>query len=314
MLRIIEILLLIIPLLVSIAYLTLAERKVMGSMQRRLGPNKVGVLGVLQPFADGLKLAIKETILVSQANKILFLFAPYITLVFGLLGWAVIPFSRGILIADIGYSTLYILLISSLGVLGIILAGWSANSKYALLGSLRTTAQLISYEVVIGLMVIMIVMLTDSLNFISIIEAQKVIWNIIPILPVFIIFMISALAETNRAPMDLPEAESELVAGFQTEHSALSFAYFFLGEYGNIILICTITVNLFLGGYNLFGIESSLILGAKVSILLFAFIWIRATFPRMRFDQLMLMCWTGLLPLVLAYFVLISSLMVIMTI
>nr|YP_009558624.1 NADH dehydrogenase subunit 1 [Capillidium heterosporum]AZZ06725.1 NADH dehydrogenase subunit 1 [Capillidium heterosporum] len=310
--QIFEILLLIVPLLVSIAYLTLAERKVMGSMQRRLGPNKVGVLGVLQPVADGLKLAIKETILVSQANKILFLFAPYITLVFGLLAWAVIPFNRGIIIADIGYSILYILLISSLGVLGIILAGWSANSKYALLGSLRTTAQLISYEVVIGLMVIMVVMLTDSLNLISIIEAQKVIWNIIPIMPIFIIFMISALAETNRAPMDLPEAESELVAGFQTEHSALSFAYFFLGEYGNIILICTITSNLFLGGYSLFGINSGIILGVKVSILLFAFIWIRATFPRMRFDQLMSLMWTGLLPLVLGYFILIASIMVVM--
>lgn len=317
--QLIEILLIIIPLLVSIAYLTLAERKVMGSMQRRLGPNKVGILGVLQPFADGLKLLIKETILVSQGNKILFLVAPYITLVFSILAWAVIPFNRGIIIADIGYGILYVLLISSLGVLGIILAGWSANSKYALLGSLRSTAQLISYEVTIGLIIVMIVMLTDSLSLIEIVESQKAIWNIIPILPVSLMFFISALAETNRAPMDLPEAESELVAGFMTEHSSLSFAYFFLGEYGNIILISTVTATLFLGGYlpfiPSFGIISKeiltalgpLFLGLKVSLILFSFIWIRASYPRMRFDQLMSLMWTGLLPLVLAYFVLVAS-------
>nr|YP_010194567.1 NADH dehydrogenase subunit 1 [Conidiobolus chlamydosporus]QZZ81306.1 NADH dehydrogenase subunit 1 [Conidiobolus chlamydosporus] len=309
-----EILILIVPLLISIAYLTLAERKVMGAMQRRLGPNKVGVLGVLQPFADGLKLVIKETILVSQANKILFLVAPYITLVFSILAWAVIPFSRGIVIADLTYSILYILLISSLGVLGIILAGWSANSKYALLGSLRTTAQMISYEVIMGIVILMVVFLADSMNLMAIVANQKTVWNIIPLLPIALIFFIAALAETNRAPFDLPEAESELVAGFMTEHSSLSFAYFFLGEYGNIILISTVTAILFLGGYLVPVIDSRWLepigLGFKTSILLFMFIWIRASFPRLRFDQLMLFAWTGLLPIILGYFVLVASILV----
>jgi NADH-quinone oxidoreductase subunit H len=274
--QILEIIVLIVPLLVSIAYLTLAERKVMGAMQRRLGPNKVGVLGVLQPFADGLKLVIKETILVSQANKILFLVAPYITLVFSILAWAVIPFSRGIVVADLTYSILYILLISSLGVLGIILAGWSANSKYALLGSLRTTAQMISYEVIMGIVILMVVFLADSMNLMTIVANQRTVWNIIPLLPIALIFFIAALAETNRAPFDLPEAESELVAGFMTEHSSLSFAFFFLGEYGNIILISAVTAILFLGGY-LVPIDSRWIepigLGFKTSIILFMFIW-----------------------------------------
>nr|QUQ05914.1 NADH dehydrogenase subunit 1 [Microconidiobolus nodosus] len=314
--KIIEILILIVPLLISIAYLTLAERKVMGSMQRRLGPNKVGVLGVLQPFADGIKLIIKETILVSQGNKILFLVAPYITLVFSILAWGVIPFGRGIIIADISYSIVYILLLSSLGVLGIILAGWSANSKYALLGSLRTTAQMISYEVVIGLIILMVVLIADSMNLNTVVLTQKAIWNIVPLLPIGLIFVISALAETNRAPFDLPEAESELVAGFMTEHSSLSFAYFFLGEYGNIILISTVTSILFLGGYLvpemgwITNILEPIVLGIKTSVLIFIFIWVRASFPRLRFDQLMLFCWTGILPIVLGFFILIASIMV----
>jgi NADH-ubiquinone oxidoreductase chain 1 len=296
----IPIILVIIPLLISIAFLTLGERKIMGSMQRRIGPNKVGVYGLLQPFADALKLFIKETILVSQANKILFILAPIISLVFSILGWVVIPYEYGVTLSDMNIGILYLLGISSLGVLGIILAGWAANSKYALLGSLRTTAQMISYEVSLGLIILTVILLTSSLNINIIIKSQSTMLHIIPLLPIGLLFFLSALAETNRAPFDLPEAESELVSGFSTEHSSLSFAYFFLSEYGSIILISSLTLILFFGGLSPIGL----------CLILIIFIWIRASFPRLRFDQLMSMCWINILPLSLSFFIFIASVLI----
>lgn len=336
----------ILPLLLTIAYLTLAERKVMGSMQRRLGPNKVGLFGILQPLADGLKLFLKETIIVSHGNRAIFLGAPILSLTLSILGWAVIPYSKGLALSDMNNGILYLLAISSLGVYGIIFAGWSANSKYAFLGSLRSTAQMIAYEINFGLIILPIVIIAGTLNLSSIIESQKAIWFLFPLLPLALIFFISALAETNRAPFDLPEAESELVSGFNTEHSSLSFALFFLAEYGSMILISTFTIILFFGGYlvplaslpisttfasagetawlypELGGalnwvkttIFSSwiqpLVLGLKVSFVLFCFIWVRACYPRLRYDQLMSFCWTALLPLCLAFFVFVPSLLV----
>ena len=315
-----ESLIVIIPLLGSIAFMTLAERKVMGSIQRRLGPNKVGPFGVLQPIADGLKLVIKETVLPAVSNKALFLFAPVLTFTLSVLGWAVIPYGTALTLSDLELGIVYILAISSLGVFGVLFAGWSANSKYALLGSLRSTAQMISYEVLIGLIVLMVVLLSNSMNLTSIVEAQNSIWYIIPLAPIAFIFFITALAETNRAPFDLPEAESELVSGFMTEHSALPFAYFFLAEYSSIILISTFTVILFFGGYlipfNSFFSPDFIIwfqpisLGLKTSFILFLFIWTRASYPRLRFDQLMSLTWTILLPITLAFFLLIPSILI----
>jgi NADH:ubiquinone oxidoreductase subunit H len=315
-----EIIIIIIPLLGMIAFMTLAERKIMGSMQRRLGPNKVGVFGLLQPISDGLKLVIKETILPSISNKGIFLFAPILSLTLSILGWAVVPFAPALTISDLSLGIMYVLAVSSLGVFGVLFAGWSANSKYALLGSLRSTAQMISYEVVIGMIILMVVFLSKSMNLTIIIESQNSIWFIIPLLPIGFIFFITALAETNRAPFDLPEAESELVSGFMTEHSALPFAYFFLAEYGSIIFISTFTAILFLGGYLMpdFGIISAdlmiwlqpFVLGLKTSFILFCFIWVRACYPRLRFDQLMTFCWTVLLPLTLAFFILVPSILI----
>jgi len=314
-----EVLSVILPLLGSIAFMTLAERKVMGSMQRRIGPNKVGYYGILQPIADGLKLFLKETILPAHANRGIFLLAPIITLTFSFLGWAPIPFGAGITLSDMSLGILYILAISSLGVYGVIFSGWAANSKYAFIGSLRSTAQMISYEVAIGLIILTVVLLLGSLNLNHLIESQKSVWYIIPLLPLALMFLISAIAETNRAPADLPEAESELVSGFNTEHSSLAFAYFFLGEYGSIILISTLTVNLFLGGYLIpfiffenptgFSLEA-IALGFKVCLILYLFILIRASFPRLRYDQIMTVFWTGLLPLAIAFIILVPSILV----
>lgn len=319
-LYIVESLIVVIPLLGSIAFMTLAERKVMGSMQRRLGPNKVGPFGILQPIADGLKLVIKETVLPEISNRSVFILAPVLSLTLSILGWAVIPFGTALTISDLSLGIIFFLAISSLGVFGVLFAGWSANSKYALLGSLRSTAQMISYEVVIGLIILMVVLLSNSMNLTTIIENQNSIWFIIPLAPIGFIFFITALAETNRAPFDLPEAESELVSGFMTEHSALPFAYFFLAEYGSIILISTFTVILFLGGYLIPDLGSlispdvmiwlqPIALGLKTSLILFLFIWARASYPRLRFDQLMLFCWTALLPITLAFFILVPSIL-----
>jgi NADH-quinone oxidoreductase subunit H len=305
-----NILLIILPLLLGVAYLTLFERKVIGAMQLRKGPNVVGWFGILQPLADGLKLMLKEAILPSKANKTLFLLAPIITFVLALIGWAVIPFSENFVIADLNVGVTYLLATSSLGVYGIIIAGWASNSKYAFLGAIRSSAQMISYEVSIGLIIISVVMCAGSLNLSKIVLAQKDMWYVIPMFPMFILFFISALAETNRHPFDLPEAESELVAGYNVEYSSMPFAMFFLGEYANMILISAFASVLFLGGWlpicdNSFcnAIPGFIWLCSKILFLLFCFIWVRATLPRYRYDQLMRLGWKVFLPLSLAWVV-----------
>lgn len=376
---ILEVLLVTVPVLLTVAFVTVAERKTMASMQRRLGPNIVGYYGLLQAFADALKLILKEYVSPTQANLILFFIGPILTLIFSLLGYGVIPYAPGLAISDFNLGILYILAVSSLSTYGILLAGWSANSKYAFLGSLRSTAQLISYELILSSAILLIILITGSLNLSIIIEGQKAVWFILPLFPVFLIFFIGSIAETNRAPFDLAEAESELVSGFMTEHAAVIFVFFFLAEYASIVLICTLTSILFLGGYlttikpifyilyiseililivwNIFinissiihditsfnyntlviiikdglqeynsidyyintkkitldpildGLSSSIILGIKSSIMIFVFIWARASFPRIRFDQLMSFCWTVLLPLVIAFIILVPCIL-----
>jgi len=379
---ILEVLLLTIPVLLTVAYVTIAERKTMASMQRRLGPNIVGYYGLLQAFADALKLLLKEYVSPTQANLMLFFIGPIITLVFSLLGYGVIPYAPGISLSDLNLGILYMLAMSSLSTYGILLAGWSANSKYAFLGSLRSTAQLISYELILSSAILLVILITGSLNLTVIIEAQKAVWFIFPLFPLFLIFFIGSIAETNRAPFDLAEAESELVSGFMTEHAAVIFVFFFLAEYASIVLICILTSILFLGGYlinikpilyiyfsldilsiylvnildfyysnltwylsgdynnftfpsisildlwnNNFveyyinhkeslpydpfieGISCGFILGIKSCLMIFIFIWARASFPRIRFDQLMTFCWTVLLPIVIAFIILVPCIL-----
>jgi len=305
---ILEILLIAVPLLVAIAYFTLAERKVLASIQRRRGPSIVGIWGLGQPLADGLKLLVKESILPSNSNVIIFVIAPILTFLLSLLGWAVIPFSQTSVLSDLNVGLLYIFAVSSLGVYGIICSGWASNSKYAFLGALRSAAQMVSYEVSIGLIIISVLLCAGSLNLSKVILAQESIWYIIPLFPVFIMFFISALAETNRAPFDLPEAEAELVAGYNVEYSAMGFALFFLGEYANILMMCALCSILFLGGwlppFNFLPftlIPGSLWFGLKVAFMGFAFIWVRAAYPRYRYDQLMRLGWKVFLPLSLAW-------------
>src|SRR3984957_11168891 len=305
-----EALIVIGPLLGSIAYVTIAERKVMGSIQRRIGPNKVGYYGLLQAFADALKLLVKELVLPSNTDKILFVLAPMISLVCGLLVWTLIPYGKGLVIADFSLGIVTILAISSVAAYGIILAGWASNNKYSFIGSLRATAQLISYEVVFGLIILLVIFFVGSFNLTAIIESQKAIWYIVPLFPIALMFLIAILAESNRAPFDLPESESELTAGFMTEYSAFPFVFFFLAEYGAIVFLSTLSSILFLGGYLIPGIESNglltgLSLGFKTSILLFILIWIRASFPRLRYDQLMAAIWCNMLPVVIAFSILI---------
>ncbi len=326
---ILEVLVVLVPTLLTVAYVTVAERKTMASMQRRLGPNVVGYYGLLQAFADALKLLLKEYVAPTQANVILFFLGPVITLIFSLLGYAVIPYGPGLAISDFNLGILYLIAVSSLATYGILLAGWSANSKYAFLGSLRSTAQLISYELVLSSAILIVIFLTGSLNLTVNIEAQRSIWFIVPLLPLFIIFYIGAIAETNRAPFDLAEAESELVSGFMTEHAAVVFVFFFLAEYASIVLMCIITSILFIGGYLIVdpvylytvlpkvlidlnspileGLIYGLSIGIKSIIMIFVFIWVRASFPRIRFDQLMGFCWTTLLPILFAIIILIPS-------
>jgi NADH-ubiquinone oxidoreductase chain 1 len=372
---ILEVIIITVPALLIVAYVTVAERKTMASMQRRLGPNLIGYYGLLQAFADALKLLLKEYVSPTQANFILFFLGPIITLVFSLLGYGVIPYAPGLSISDFNLGILYLLAVSSLATYGILLAGWSANSKYAFLGSLRSTAQLISYELILSSAILLVIFLTGSLNLSVIIEAQKAVWFIFPLFPVFLIFFIGSVAETNRAPFDLAEAESELVSGFMTEHAAVIFVFFFLAEYASIVLICILTSILFLGGYllnimpflylwyimdistvylvndlipafysfftlsepvgnSLFnpftqenlaffitekeswifdplfeGVFSGVILGVKSCVMIFTFIWARASFPRIRFDQLMSFCWTILLPLVIAFIILVPCIL-----
>jgi NADH-quinone oxidoreductase subunit H len=302
------ILLVALPLLGAVAYLTLMERKVIAAMQLRKGPNVVGPFGLLQPLADGLKLMLKEVIIPDQSNKILFLLAPVITFVLALIGWAVVPFSETFSIANINIGVTYLLATSSLGVYGIIIAGWASNSKYAFLGAIRSSAQMISYEVSIGLIIISVVLSAGSLNLKEIVLAQENHWFALMHFPMFILFFISALAETNRLPFDLPEAESELVAGYNVEYSSMPFSMFFLGEYANMILISAFASILFLGGWLspfecLNFIPAPIWLMAKIFFLLFCFIWVRATLPRYRYDQLMRLGWKVFLPLSLAWVV-----------
>jgi NADH-ubiquinone oxidoreductase chain 1 len=344
LISILEVLLVIVPVLMTVAFVTVAERKTMASMQRRLGPNIVGYFGLLQAFADALKLLLKEYVSPSQANLVLFFLGPIITLIFSLLGYAVIPFGPGLTINDYNLGILYMLAVSSLATYGILLAGWSANSKYAFLGSLRSTAQLISYELILSSAILLVIMLTGSLNITVNIEAQRAVWFVIPLLPIFLIFFIGSVAETNRAPFDLAEAESELVSGFMTEHAAVVFVFFFLAEYASIVLICILATILFLGGYLynylpfsilsliqyinfdfyiehihnndsfladpiVEGLIYGLTLGLKSCIVIFIFIWVRCSFPRIRFDQLMSFCWTVLLPIVIAFIVLVPCIL-----
>ena len=306
-----KILLIILPVLIAVAFLTLFERKVMAAIQRRKGPNVVGIWGLLQPFADGLKLLIKETIIPSRANRILFIAAPIITLFLSLISWAIMPLGLNIYYADVNLGVLYVFAVSSLGVYGVIISGWSSNSKYAFLGALRSAAQMIAYEVSIGLIIIVIVLFTGSLNLTDIVLGQTSIWFVVPLFPSFLLFFISSLAETNRPPFDLPEAEAELVSGYNVEYSAMGFALFFLGENVNIVLMCGLNVVLFFGGWlPLFGflsfIPGYLWFSAKIVCLLFAFIWIRNTFPRYRYDQLMKLGWKIFLPLSLGWLCLMS--------
>ena len=350
LLSFLEVVVLLLPALLAVAYVTVAERKTMASMQRRLGPNAVGYYGLLQAFADALKLILKEYVAPTQSNMFLFFLGPVVTLIFALLGFAVIPYGPGLAVSDLDLGIFYMIAVSSIATYGILLAGWSANSKYAFLGSLRSTAQLISYELVLSSAILIIVMITNSLNLNVTIQFQKIVWFMLPLFPILIIFFIGSVAETNRAPFDLAEAESELVSGFMTEHAAVIFVFFFLAEYSSILIMCILTSIFFMGGYlvsydivylfdklnfiwayifdidlissyentkleelvkNPFinGLLSGLTIGLKSSILVFVFIWVRASFPRIRFDQLMSFCWTVLLPLLFAFIILIPCIL-----
>ncbi len=306
-----KILLVVVPLLISVAMLTYFERKVIGAIQLRKGPNVVGPFGLLQPFADALKLLTKETIVPTGANRVVFMMAPMLTLLLSLVAWAVIPFGYGLVLADINVGVLYLFAISSLGVYGIIMAGWASNSKYAFLGAMRSAAQMVSYEVSIGFVIITVLLCVGSLNLSDIVMAQKTVWFAIPLFPMFIIFFVSALAETNRSPFDLPEGESEIVAGYFVEYSSMSFAMFFLGEYAAMILMSGMTTILFLGGWlppfdiaPLNWIPGLVWFALKTAACLFVFLWVRATMPRYRYDQLMRLGWKVFLPFSLFWVVL----------
>ena len=314
---VIKIVAIIAPVMVGLAYLTYVERKVIGAMQLRRGPNVVGPFGLLQPIADGLKLFLKETIIPAGANRGVFIAAPCITFILALIAWAVIPFGDGIVLANINVGILYLFAISSLGVYGILMAGWASNSRYAFLGALRSAAQMVSYEVSMGFIIVTVLLLVGSLNLSDIVNAQRKIWFVVPLFPMAVIFFISILAETNRHPFDMAEAESELVAGFNVEYSAMPFALFFLGEYANMILMAGIMTILFLGGWlppldlaplNL--IPGPVWFAFKLALVLFCFLWVRATFPRYRYDQLMRLGWKVFLPISLAAVVIVGGILV----
>jgi NADH-quinone oxidoreductase subunit H len=305
-----EVIAIVVPLLIAVAYLTYAERKVLAAMQLRRGPNVVGAFGLLQPFADGIKLLFKETVIPSGANRVVFVAAPMITFTLSLVAWAVIPFGKGIVLANINVGILYLFAISSLGVYGVVMAGWASNSKYPFLGAMRSAAQMVSYEVSIGFVMITVLLCVGSLNLSDIVLAQRHVWFAVPLLPMFVVFFVSALAETNRAPFDLVESESELVAGYFSEYSAMTFALFFLGEYANMILMSATTSILFLGGWlppidiaPFNWIPGPVWFAAKIALVLFFFLWVRATFPRYRYDQLMRLGWKVFLPLSLLWVV-----------
>jgi NADH-quinone oxidoreductase subunit H len=314
----IKVIAIIVPVLLSVAYLTYFERKVIAALHLRRGPNVVGPYGLLQPIADGMKLFFKETIIPTGANWGVFILAPMLTFVLALVAWAVIPVGEGLVLADINVGILYLFAISSLGVYGILMAGWASNSKYAFLGSLRSAAQMVSYEVSMGFIIITVIIVAGSLNLSDIVRAQEnSIWFVVPMFPMAVIFFISTLAETNRHPFDMPEAEAELVSGYNVEYSAMTFALFFLGEYANMILMASMTTILFLGGWlPPFGIApftwipGPVWFAAKIAFCLFIFLWVRATFPRYRYDQLMRLGWKVFLPISLAAVVIVAGVVV----
>lgn len=301
-----------LPLILTVAYTTYLERKVIGFMQLRIGPNRVGFKGLLQPFADVFKLLAKEIIIPAKSNKFLFFLGPIMVLVPAFVCWAVIPFDDGLVLADLNIGVMYVLAVSSLGVYGILLAAWSSNSKYAFLGAVRSAAQMVSYEVSMGLILLSVILLSGSLNLSEIVNSQKDMWYALPLFPLFVMYIISILAETNRAPFDLPEAEAELVAGYNVEYSSTPFALFFLGEYMNMVLLSAMTAVMFLGGWlPLFDfldfIPGFVWFVGKTLFILFIFLWARATFPRFRYDQLMRLGWKILLPFSLLYFVVVAT-------
>jgi len=312
-----KILAIVVPIILCVAYLTLAERKVIGFMQLRLGPNRVGPKGLLQPFADTLKLLFKEVIVPSGASKFLFVIAPMLSLMPALAAWAVMPFTDKLVLSNIDAGLLYVLAITSMGVYGVIVAGWASNSKYALLGAMRSAAQIVAYEIAMGFALVCVLMMSGSLNLSAIVDAQRTQfgvlgWNLIPLFPMFVVYSISAVAETNRAPFDVAEGESEIVAGFHVEYSGAAFAVFFLAEYSNMILVSALAVLMFLGGWlsPVPGIPDGFIwFAAKTAFLLFCFLWIRATFPRYRYDQIMRLGWKVFIPLTIVWLLLIGVLM-----
>ena len=312
-----KILILLVPVLVSVAMIVWLDRRVWAFVQKRRGPNVVGPFGLLQSLADALKYIFKEIIIPATSNKVIFILAPIITMTLALISWAVIPFSENFVLADINVGILYLFAVSSLGVYGIIMGGWASNSKYPFLGAIRSAAQMVSYEVSIGIIIINVLLCVGSLNLSDIVLAQKELWYIIPLFPMFVIFFISALAETNRPPFDLPEAEAELVAGYQTEYSGMMYAMFWLGEYANILLMCAMGSILFLGGwlppldvFPLNVIPSPIWLVIKILLLFFVFALIKAIVPRYRYDQLMRLGWKVFLPISLAWVIIVSSFLV----
>ena len=315
---VLKIVVILVSLLISIAYLTLAERKVLGYMQARKGPNVVGVYGLLQPLADGLKLFIKEIIIPNHANTLIYIVAPILSLTLAFIAWGVIPYGPGVVLSDLGIGILYLFVVSSISVYAVLMSGWSSNSKYAFLGAIRAAAQMISYEVSIGLIIIAVILCVGSLSLSEIVMVQENIPFILPLFPAAIMFFVSVLAETNRVPFDLTEGESELVSGFNVEYSSMSFALFFLAEYCHIILMSTFAVLLFLSGwllpFNIFGMAPSLYnfvwFAIKTVAIVFLFIWIRATYPRIRYDQLMTLLWKSYLPLSGGFVVLVSGILI----
>ncbi len=319
LLTVVQTLAMLVPVLMSVAYLTLAERKVLAAMQARKGPNVVGPFGMAQPFADAVKMLMKETIIPTGANRILFVVAPLLTMTLAMIAWAVIPVNDGWAIADINVGILYLFAISSLGVYGIVIAGWASNSKYAFLGAMRSAAQMVSYEVSMGFVIVTVLLCAGSLNLTEIVRAQEHVWFFIPLFPMFIVFFISTLAETNRAPFDLPEGESEIVGGFHVEYGAMTFGLFFLGEYANMILMSAMTSILFLGGWlspipfpPFTWVPGPIWFIAKICLVLFMFVWVRATFPRFRYDQLMRLGWKVFLPLSLGWLILTAGVLLAM--
>ena len=314
---ILQSLVVIIFVLISVAFFTLGERKIMATIQGRRGPNDVGYLGLLQALADGLKLFCKEIIFPSGINKVLYALAPWLAFVLSAMGWAVIPFGEGVVISNMGLGVLYTLAISALSVYGILLAGWASNSKYAFLGAVRSVAQVISYEVSVGFIVISICLCTGSLNLSQIVLAQNFVFYFIPLFPLFLIFLVSILAETNRHPFDLAEAESELVSGFNVEYSGMPFALFFLAEYSNMLLMGAVTAVFFIGGWlsplyilSFFYLPDSLWIALKISLIAGLFCAVRAVLPRYRYDQLMSLGWKGFLPVVLGFLITVASLLI----